>query len=800
MANVVRALHPGMGQAVGERTVLRYFLHQDEFSLVQANTLRISPHEPKEFYQKWNTAALNSRLHVEITDEAPIRNRAPKIVFERWEDVARRVAAGNAALCSDLEERKYEQNVLFKHIANAALLMSGRHLQHGDTTQPERNQEVFTNCATAAASFALFYLLLNGSGVGRSYDDDMVLVDWDNAPTLRCVLDSSHPDFDYSAHESVRDARHKYGNGRNVLWYKVPDTREGWAKVVEIFENAAFEKIHAGNMLILDFSDVRGRGSPIKGMQNRPSSGPVPLMNALLKVASLKGAGLPVWLQAMYADHYLAECVLVGGARRAARMATKTWRDKSVLDFIGVKRPIEYEGSKMDEVIAFRAEHTFPPQSFLWSSNNSVTVDAEFWRLLNIKRGAHGYDSDLARHARKVFKLLSEYSYGDGTGEPGLINIDKLVQNNEGLDDVLKGDYFGSKKYQIEDDTQVYMRRLAKRASRKKYPYITNPCGEIALHVLGGFCVIADVVPFHAQSLDDAEEAFRAATRALMRVNTMDSVYNAEVRRTNRIGIGMTGVHEFAWKFFKLGFKDLIDEDISQEFWNTLARFNAAVIDEATRYALKLGVQVPHTMLTIKPAGTTSKLFGLTEGWHLPAMARYLRWVQFRNDDPLVEQYESNGYPVRKLRTYEGTSIVGFPTEPTLTTLGLGDALVTAAEATPEEQYQWLKLGEKYFIKGLTGQDVGNQISYTLKYNASIVDHKHFADMLKKHQSEIRCCSVMPQEDGTAYEYQPEEPVTKARYESVAASIQQGLAEDVDREHVDCASGACPIDFEKGAA
>ena len=54
--------------------------------------------------------------------------------------------------------------------------MSGRHLQHGDTNQSERNMEVFTNCATAPASFILFYLLLNGSGVGRTYDNDMMIV------------------------------------------------------------------------------------------------------------------------------------------------------------------------------------------------------------------------------------------------------------------------------------------------------------------------------------------------------------------------------------------------------------------------------------------------------------------------------------------------------------------------------------------------------------------------------------------------------------------------------------------------
>ena len=116
----------------------------------------------------------------------------------------------------------------------------------------------------------MFYLLLNGSGVGRAYDNDMMLVNGDHAPNLLCVLDESHADFDYSAHEGSRDARHKYGgDGKSVLWFEVPDSREGWAKALEIWENAAFEKVHANKLLILDFSKVRPSGEPIAGMRNQ---------------------------------------------------------------------------------------------------------------------------------------------------------------------------------------------------------------------------------------------------------------------------------------------------------------------------------------------------------------------------------------------------------------------------------------------------------------------------------------------------------------------------------------------------
>ena len=760
-----RPLHPGMGQAVAERTILR-----------------------KKDGQ-----------------------------WENWGDVSKRVAIGNALL-STKGNVWDEYSNLQKHIANATILLSGRHLQHGDVSQPSRNMEVFTNCSTAAASFLSFYLLLNGSGVGRCYDDDLIIVDWDNAPTLRVVLSDTHKDFDWSAHESVRDAQHKYGkDSKNVMWFKVPDSREGWGQALEVWENAAFEKIHKDKMLILDFSDVRAKGELIGGMQDRPASGPVPLMNAFVKASSLKGSGLAPWKQAMYVDHYFAECVLVGGARRAARMSTKFWKDLGVIDFIRIKRPIEFYNMNVEEVQKHRSENA-TAFGFLWSSNNSVCVDEEFWRLIDLKRTDEEYKTDLAKHARKVIKEIESCSYGDGTGEPGLINVDKLKKNDAGWNELINHSFVGSKKYALREDTELFMTKLARKAKKKKYNMIVNPCGEIELSVLGGYCVIADVVPYHADTLDEAENAFRAATRALIRTNTMDCLYRAESKRTNRIGVGMTGVHEFAWKFFNVGFKDLIDPDFEQlnkeemseaglrgiltdkarsaKFWKTLERFRDAVIEEAIKYSKELGVSVPHTMLTIKPAGTTSKLFGLTEGWHLPSLAFYLRWVQFRYDDPLVAKYVEAGYPFKELTTYEGTVIVGFPTAPVLATIMPPEQLVTAAEATPEEQYTWLQLGEKYWL----GDKYDNQISYTLKYDPTKVDLKHFSEMLRKYQRTIKCCSVMPQENGSSYEYLPEEQITKAKYEEISHMIQKVLEEDIDKTHIDCDSGACPVDFKTKAA
>ena len=644
--------------------------------------------------------------------------------LESWADVAHRVALGNSSLVPKFGKahQQAEYEILKKHIANASLLMSGRHLQHGDETQSDRNMEVFTNCSTASSSFLLFYLLLNGSGVGRAYDDDLMVVDWNYMPIIRCVLDEQHPDFIWGEDESVRDAKHKY---RKVYWFEIPDTREGWAQAVEKIETMAFEKKYKDDLLVIDFSKVRPKGAKIRGMQNRPASGPRPLMRAIQKVATVKGSGMSPWRQAIFVDHYLSECVLVGGARRAARIATKTWTDPEVLDFISIKRG-----------------------GFLWSANNSVAVDEKFWK-------------QKTRHAKKVLEAILQASYHDKTGEPGFVNQHKLVQNDTGFNGYTDGKYAESEKYKPAPKTRKMLAAVAKRANAKYYTQIPNPCGEITLNMLGGYCVIADVVPYHAPDVAAAEEAFRAATRALMRVN----------------------------------------EEKSKDFWLTLSRFKRAVVEEAEKYAKKLGVGVPHTNTTIKPAGTTSKLFSLSEGAHLPAMREYMRWVQFRSDDPLVAKYGKMGYPVKELKSYAGTTVVGFPTQPEICRLGMNNHLVTASEATPEEQYKWLMLIEKYWIRGVDENgkplepDTGNQVSYTLKYDPEKVSFQEFKKMVKKYQPLIRTCSVMPRIETTAYEYQPEEAMNANDFMKVIHEIsdEEGVLEDIDLEQLKCDTGACPI-------
>lgn len=755
--------------------------------------------------------------------------------------VADRVATGNMSLIPNEAWHRAEHLGLRNAIATGALLTSGRHLQHGDMFQAGRNMEVFTNCATAIASFAKFYLLLNGSGVGRSYDDALIAVDWGKAPHLHLYLSPDHPDYPHTRADLVR-----FGTDLSLLpWGTTPETmsaedeatvraflanellrslddvpegaeivtiadsREGWAKALEQLEAMSFAG-RADDHLVFDLSDIRRAGSPIMGMQGRPASGPVSLLRGLLNIRrhviepartrDPQGDALQSWEQALLVDHYLSVEVQVGGARRAARMATKNWRDPGILRFIRAKS----EGG-------------------LWTANHSVMVDADFWRRVN---GDADERNVWTRHAKQVFDEVTRCAYING--EPGFINGDLLNDQRDGsvrqkpvYED---GRDFHSDRYQV-DHAAGLLGEVSRRARVAEFPVTTNPCGEIVLHVTGGYCVIADFAPLLAcpVSFDSfvpghaprevveewdrrVSESVRLGVRFLIRANRMNALYGEEVARTNRIGIGPTGLHEWAWQRFGLGFADLLDAEKSAPFWAMLARLSHRAKREANAYADDLGMARPKTVTTVKPAGTTSKLFGVTEGAHLPARRQYLRWVQFKGtrdpesgvwtpgSDPLLAEYEARGYPLKELRSFPGMTVVGFPTVPLVQRLGIGDAFVTAPEATPEQQYQWLRLLERHWI----GADQGNQVSYTLKVYTDQVDLDRFRTIVRTEQPQVRCCSVLPSKPDAelGYEYLPEEEVSAEDFAAIVAGIRTDaaeMAEDIDLATLQCASGACPI-------
>lgn len=713
--------------------------------------------------------------------------RKPDGTMQSWVERIEEVIDGNFEL-----ERKYQKQYGYKslkpdydrtlELGRAGIFVtSGRHLQHGDIDQPDKLLELHTNCSTAMFSFMVFRLLLRGSGVGRDYSSECCRVDWNAMPDVRLILDEAHPDYKEDqfrgAFETVRNARHKYdSSGEDVRWFTVEDSREGWSKVVEILETAAWQRKHEGKLFIFDFSQVRCAGTPILGLQGRPASGPLPLMHAIASVASIKNAGMKPWKQALFVDHYLAACVQLGGARRAARMAVKHWRDRDIMEFIDIKRG-----------------------GFLWSTNDSILVDQEFWV---------GATQPRHTHARRVFEAAVNAGYWDATGEPGFINVDSLNDNRDGIEEITQDNYIDRTVYtDLHPRTMDMIGNVLTYVATRDYPFLTNPCGEIVLSTWGGYCVIGDVCLAYCTNKDDALDAAKLMGKFLVRCNLMKCDYAAEVKRTNRIGVAMTGIHEFAWTVFGLTFHDLISQynvDFGgllplskvQEFWNFIDLLRLSAEGGAKEESRELHMVVPHTVTTIKPSGTVSKVMNCTEGAHLPALRHYLRWVQYRKDDAELEVLRANGYPAKDIgHRYPDYFVVGFPTKQRIVDLMGADKVVTADETTPAQNFKWLMLLEKYWLGG--GKN-NNQVSYTLKYDPTQVSYLEYMDLVLQYQPSVRCCAVMPQSDWQesekVYGYVPEEPISEQRYKDLMSLIIPVVRERYSEAELACDAGACPIE------
>ncbi|MCS6890966.1 MAG: recombinase [Rhodovarius sp.] len=686
---------------------------------------------------------------------------------EDWGRVADRVAAGSLSLHPDPDSpaARIEQARLRNAIACGAVLASGRQLQHGDATQAGRAMELFTNCATAITSFALFYLLLNGAGVGRAYDEELVLVDWAGAPDLHLLLDPAHPDHPGAAGAEAALFTPPAALPAHALRHVVEDSREGWAKAVELLEGLAFAGA-AGRCLAFDLSAIRPRGAPIAGLQGRPAPGPLALARALHaireQVIAPRRAGLtiPPWEQALRIDHALAAAVSAGGVRRAARMASKNWQDQ------GARRFVRLAAS-----------------GAFWTANHSLMVDRRFWALI----APDAPPDPLRRHARALFAAATRAAWR--CGEPGFLNGDRLEDWRTGAARARPPATppWASRRYRT-DAAAGLIGALGQRAAAARFPATTNPCGEVVLHVAGGYCVVGDVAPLLAcpAPLEEVPpgcpdpalaaawdervaEALRLGVRMLLRLNRMDGLYAEEVRRTNRIGIGLTGIHEWAWLRFGLDFPALLDaEGRAARFWAEVAALSALAKREALESAAAMGQAPPLTITTIKPSGTTAKLFGLSEGAHLPARRRYLRWVQFRADDPAAAELAAAGHPRRPLSSRPDTVIIGFPVEPLILRLGIGERLVTAAEASPEQHYAWLALLERHWI----GAERGNQVSYTLPLDTTRCDLARFRGLLRRYQPGVRAAAIMPLRPAESPEYLPEEELPETAFAALCRRLR----------------------------
>lgn len=225
---------------------------------------------------------------------------------EEWPDVVERVVTAtdtqlNVGFSDEEKERLREHMLMLRGT------VAGRFLwQLGTTTVDKLGMASLQNCAAAVVdepirpfTWAMDMLML-GCGVGYNIQREYVY-------KLPKVL----PDFEPPVRRDTADAD-----------FILPDTRDGWVKLLEYTLRSAFVKSDRRSFTY-STQLVRGAGSPIKGFGGT-ASGPEILCNGIAQISSVlenrKGKQLRP-IDCLDIMNIIGSIVVAGNVRRSAQIA-----------------------------------------------------------------------------------------------------------------------------------------------------------------------------------------------------------------------------------------------------------------------------------------------------------------------------------------------------------------------------------------------------------------------------------------------------------------------------------------------
>ncbi|ARQ94596.1 ribonucleotide reductase [Mycobacterium phage Journey13] len=653
---------------------------------------------------------------------------------ESWPETVERVVDGNLALVPARYQLDGEREELIRLISQFKILPAGRHLWASGV----KNAQHLFNCWVAGWPEKIsdhfeftFMRLMEGGGVGSNYSNHYLEGYPEVVHPLRVeiVCDPDHVDY-----QAMKDAGilSKHYSHDWAGAYAIEDSREGWAAALVDLIDTHYRPDTVHYQRVYDVSRIRPQGAKLKTFGGQ-ASGPLPFAVMLQKVAEIfsEYAGLRLdGIAAMEVDHAIAQCVVAGGVRRSARMSMMHWADPQIETFINIK--------------STPGEH--------WTTNISVEVDDEFWRLVKEGYGSFAVDrEDLPKQklAHRVLEALSEGAVRNG--EPGM--WDSSLSN-------------------VGEPNRVVC---------------TNPCGEITLEPwepcnLGHINLAAFVTPAGKTDYLDLLRAHRLMTRFLIRA-TFSAVADPKSRevldRNRRIGVGHLGVASY----LALTGRRYSEAPKDKRFTALLRELAAEVDAEAERFAHELRIPVPVKKRTIAPTGTVAKMPGVSEGIH-PIFSRYFyRRVRFNrhSDAEALQALVDQGYEVEDDLFAPNTAVVTIPTKDTLVQavedLGWDEEIVESADD--------LTLNELLAFQALYQMCwADNAVSFTANVDPDAYLPRDVSEALRKFAGLIKGSTIFPE---SSFPQAPYERITKQQYESAAA---KAVEDGVDEE---CANGACPI-------
>ena len=445
-------------------------------------------------------------------------------------------------------------------IKNKEITGSQRALQFGGDAILEKNMRMF-NCTSSYADRSRFFsealwLLLCGCGVGFS-------VQRYHVEKLPCIQEPA-PAEDFYVEDSI----------------------EGWAEAV----NALFSAyMHGAPEPVFNFEAVRPKGAPLRFGGKAP--GHKPLEAALESIRDLLSKRMFTQLDTIDVFDcvmHLADCVLSGGVRRAATIATFDVDDEKMLN------------AKVGN----------------WFETHPHRARANISAVITPNTPQSVFEN--------VFFSTKEF------GEPGFVFFESPGFTVNPCSEILMCPTL------IEKDGQVaesYTQALLNPDLRKEW--------ESQGYTFSSGWQACNLSTINASKLT-SEASLLAAAKSAAVIGTIQASYTDAgylgetsrkiIEREALIGVSICGIMDQP--------KVCLDA-------NSLAK--AAVIVNATnrQVAAKLNIRPASRTTCIKPEGTTSLVLGAASGIHAHHARRYIRRVNASSDEPIFQAFaEQNPHAV----------------------------------------------------------------------------------------------------------------------------------------------------------
>lgn len=325
--------------------------------------------------------SIRSQITARRTYNRPLNDEGT--LFETWEETCGRVIKHQRKLADDmgLPLSDKEANRLYHILLHRKGLVAGRVLWLGGTPTIYKVPCAafncsFTNVETVHDMVDVFWLLLNGCGVGFRAVTGSLFGFPAVIPSLQVIPSTQSADF------RGDELNHETWDPTTGHWtIRIGDSARAWAK--------AIGKLLAGchrscKILTLDFSQIRGPGSRLSGY-GWICAGHSNLAKAMRKIFEIRNLASGRLLTRADIHDVVNLLGTVLSTRRSAQLCLCDMDDEGILDFTSFKSHKEVEWGR-------ELEHRF-------QSNNTVNYTREpdedmiythITQIMNGKRGEPG--------------------------------------------------------------------------------------------------------------------------------------------------------------------------------------------------------------------------------------------------------------------------------------------------------------------------------------------------------------------------------------------------------------------------